>query len=171
MYENCGLPDFDIELLVSISAPHVARARRATHEEEERGKDEAEKQRSCQVGVVHDVRVDFTYRIHDREGLLQNVVEVDAQFCGQQAGEVVSRGSSHLTERRSRHAPCSKGGSPSMPVHGVNAFHQFWTTICPPPKTGPLLIPPDTALTPVPLPPIAPEISGRPSGSMDGRFE
>lgn len=41
-----------------ISVTVRALGERRTHKEEEGGKDEAEDERSCEVGVVHDVRVD-----------------------------------------------------------------------------------------------------------------
>lgn len=58
------------------------------------------------------------------------------------------------------HSPSSNGGSPSPPVQGVNAFHQFCTTIVPP-NPAPLAPPPPE--------PIAPATSFREPGSSEGR--
>lgn len=68
--------------------------RARTHEEKERGKDQAEQQRSCQVCVVHDVRVDGAQRVEHCQRFLQDMVKVDPEFCERYAiiSELSSRG-------------------------------------------------------------------------------
>lgn len=51
-----------------------------THEEEDESKGKAEDERSCKVGVVHDVRVDSRQRVEDRQALLEYMRGVDPQF-------------------------------------------------------------------------------------------
>jgi hypothetical protein len=54
---------------------------RETYEEEERCEDETENERACEIRIVHDSRVDAPQRVHHRQALLEDVVEVDAEFC------------------------------------------------------------------------------------------
>lgn len=144
------------------------RSREKAYKEEERSENEAEDQWAGKVGVVHDVRVDGSQRVHNGEGLLEDVVKVDSEFCSRRRKLGHFKQGERKDKEACSNAPSSKGGSPSIPVHGVKAFHQFCTTICPP-NAAPL--PPFPLVLPPILPPSVPLTSGRASGSSDGRPE
>lgn len=58
---------------------------RETYEEQKGSEAEAEEDRACEVGVVHDVFVDSTEGIEDSERLGSDMRKVYSEFCAWRA--------------------------------------------------------------------------------------
>ena len=78
----------------------------SAHQEKHRAECEAEEKRTREVVVVQNFRLENLAGIKHNHGLLANVLEVDAEFCGDALTRIC---------RDHSHAPSESGGSSSKP--------------------------------------------------------